>query len=186
VSTFDKAVPVKILDNAIDRVAANVLSEEDQEERKARIQRLLHEEPATKKKKLSLRRMVTRQTASEVETVVISSDSDSESDESVLAIEEIEAVMRTMGQYGVEHSRSNRACCRVCSRPIGRSELRWFHSGLQGEGGYYDTIQYFHFVCFMPPHHVTYEQARMVDNTNRYGLFYLAYVVGDNEWLECS
>jgi hypothetical protein len=66
------------------------------------------------------------------------------------------------------------------------SELRWFHSGLQGEGGYYDTIQYFHFVCFMPPHHVTYEQARMVDNTNRYGLFYLAYVVGDNEWLECS
>lgn len=135
------AVPVKVLDNTIDKVAAEVLTAEELKERELKKQEMSEE---VKKKK--------------VEVLTVSSESDSDSDDSVdLDFLLWDGVHFHLDHcYSVEHARSGRARCRTCFAPIAFRSLRWIVD-FKTRWEHLPQTHFHHLECFLPPPSITYD-----------------------------
>ncbi|KAL9959727.1 hypothetical protein ACROYT_G033078 [Oculina patagonica] len=149
------AVPVKVLDNTINKVAEEVLSPEELEERQQKIQEM--QEEAKKK------------TPKVIAVSSTSSDSsDSELDESTDSeLTSDEEFPHENYRFGVEHARSGRARCRTCYASISLADLRWMVQFNTSWERYYEQTHYHHLGCFLPPAYVTFDELSVASDISR-------------------
>lgn len=151
------AVPVKVLDNTISKVAEEVLSPEELEERQLKIHEM--QEEARKKKPK--------------EIIVSSSSSSSDSDHSDTdrsidsELSDEEEGSDESCSYGVEHARSGRAQCRTCFNLIPYGSLRWIVHFISDYYRHYEQTHYHHLQCFLPPSYIAFGALSVAPDLSR-------------------